>query len=121
MNPAQDDINLASPAFVGSGDPDGIWRRLQAEDPVHLTKAKLKRPFWSITRHEDAKLVRMNDSRIFSIRRAGSGVCLPARLPEFEGSGIIALHPSLPARAATRRMDGQPAVTPYRSPTRETA
>jgi cholest-4-en-3-one 26-monooxygenase len=79
--PAQDDINLASPAFFGSGDPHPIWQRLRAKDPIHLTKTNLKKPFWSVTRYEDAKFVLMNDNRFFSIQRSGAN--LPAG-PEFE-------------------------------------
>jgi cytochrome P450 len=77
----QDDIALATPAFFREGAPHPIWRRLRNEDPVHLTRTKLSKPFWSVTRHEDAKFVLMNDTRIFSIQR--SGPHLPAG-PEFE-------------------------------------
>jgi len=80
---AQDDMKLVTPAFYGSGDPHALWRRLRSEDPVHLTRTHFSKPFWSITRHEDAKQVLLNDDRIFSIERNGVGASLLAG-PEFE-------------------------------------
>jgi len=104
-DPAQDDIDLANPAFYGTGDPHPIWRRLRAEDPVHLTKTKLSRPFWSVTRHEDAKFVLMNDNRIFSIQR--SGAHLPAG-PEFENPDASLYTELSQSGKQLAVMDGQP-------------
>ena len=77
----QDDIDLTNPVFFATGDPQPIWRRLRREDPVHLTEGRLSKPFWSITRHADAKFVLMNDNRIFSVQRSGANLPMG---PEFE-------------------------------------
>jgi cytochrome P450 len=67
----QDDINLTDPAFFAAGDPDGIYRRLRREDPVHWTKGRLSFGFWSITRYQDVRDVYAADERSFSMQRNG--------------------------------------------------
>jgi cytochrome P450 len=104
-DPAQDDINLADPSFFAHGDPHAIWRRLRAEDPVHLTRSRLSKPFWSVTRHEDAKFVVMNDTRIFSIQR--SGPHLPMG-PEFENPDNSLYTELMGGGQQLAVMDGQP-------------
>ncbi len=60
--------DLTDPAFFADGDPYAIWRRMRAEDPVHLSRGRIDTPFWSVTKHEDALTVFRNPL-IFSSQR----------------------------------------------------
>ncbi|MDB5707743.1 MAG: cytochrome [Sphingomonas bacterium] len=102
---ADDDINLTNPMFFAAGDPHAIWRRLRTEDPVHWTQGRLRRKFWSITRHADVKFVLMNDHRIFSVQRAGAN--LPAG-PEFENPEDSLFTELTQSGQQLATMDGQP-------------
>ena len=82
MITSQDDFNLTDANFFATGDPYDLFRRLRAEDPVHLTKGKLRRSFWSVTKHEDALSVYRRASTDFG-NCAGSS--LPAG-PEVEAA-----------------------------------
>lgn len=77
----QDDIDLTTPSYFANGDPDALWARMRAEDPVHWTQGRLSRGFWSITRYEHAKLVYSGDNGLFSIQEYGN--VLPPH-PDFE-------------------------------------
>ena len=77
----EDDINLTAPSFFADGDPHAIWRRMRTEDPVHWTEGRLRKKFWSVTRHADARFVFMNDTRIFSVQKSGANLPMG---PEFE-------------------------------------
>src|ERR1700761_3736541 len=101
----QGDLDISDPAFYGSGDPQPIWRRMREEDPVHLTRTRLKKPFWSITRYADARFVFMNDNRIFSLQR--SGAQLPAS-PEFDDPDASLFTELSRSGAQLAVMDGQP-------------
>jgi cytochrome P450 len=74
MITSQDDFNLTDANFFATGDPYELFRRLRAEDPVHLTKGKLRRSFWSVTKHEDALSVYRRASTDF-------GNCAGSSLP----------------------------------------
>jgi len=67
MGERDDAYDLTDPAFFANGDPYAIWRRMRAEDPVHLTRGRLKNPFWSVTKHRDVLTV-LRDPLIFSSR-----------------------------------------------------
>lgn len=104
-DPVQDDINLADPNFFGTGDPHPIWRRLRAEDPVHLTKSRLSRPFWSVTSYENAKFVLMNDNRIFSVQLNSANLPMG---PEFEDPDASFFTELSRSGAQLAVMDGAP-------------
>jgi cholest-4-en-3-one 26-monooxygenase len=74
--PMDDDYKLSDPKFFANGDPHSIWAKLRAEDPVHWTKSKLGRDFWSITTHAEIQRV-LGDSSSFSSNRFGPS--LPTR------------------------------------------
>jgi cholest-4-en-3-one 26-monooxygenase len=59
--------DLTDAAFFATGDPYAIWRRMRAEDPVHLTRGRIKTPFWSVTKHSDVLTV-LRNPLIFSSR-----------------------------------------------------
>lgn len=101
----QDDIDLTNPVFFATGDPQPIWRRLRREDPVHLTEGRLSKPFWSITRHADAKFVLMNDNRIFSVQRSGANLPMG---PEFEDPDESLFTQLSRSAQQLATMDGQP-------------
>lgn len=101
----QDDIDLTNPVFFATGDPQPIWRRLRREDPVHLTEGRLSKPFWSITRHADAKFVLMNDNRIFSVQRSGANLPMG---PEFENPDESLFTQLSRSAQQLATMDGQP-------------
>jgi cytochrome P450 len=76
-----DDFNLTSPTFFADGDPEELYARMRAHDPVHWTQGRLSRGFWSVFRYKDAHHVYANDNRTFSIQESGN--VLPAH-PDFE-------------------------------------
>lgn len=75
------DLDLTTPAFFAEGDPLAAYARLREEDPVHWTKGRLSRGFWSITRYKEAQYVYANDNKSFSVQMWGN--VLPAN-PDFE-------------------------------------
>ncbi len=100
-----DDISLTDPSFFSSGDPHPIWRRLRENDPVHFTQGRLSKPFWSITRHADAKFMLMNDHRIFSVQRSGANLPMGPEFEDPEASLFTRLSQSAQQLST---MDGQP-------------
>ena len=76
----QDDLNLANQIFFADGDPDSIWRRLRAEDPVHWTQGGLSRGFWSVTKLEDVQAV-YRDAATF---KSGYGLPSSAEMEKFD-------------------------------------
>jgi cytochrome P450 len=102
---SQDGVDLTNPLFFADGDPHAIWRRLRRDDPVHLTEGRLSRKFWSITRHADARFVLMNDTRIFSVQRAGANLPMG---PEFENPEDSLFTRLAQSAQQLATMDGQP-------------
>ena len=51
------DYDLTDLDFFVSGDPHSVWKELRANDPVHWTQRLNKKPFWSITKYDDAQRV----------------------------------------------------------------
>jgi cytochrome P450 len=101
----QDDYNLTDPTFFAKGDPDAIWRRLRREDPIHWTKGRLGRGFWSVTRYEDVKNVYLRDNRTFLSQAWGAS--LPPG-PEFENPETNEFLRLFQAGAQLSGMDGEP-------------
>ncbi|MBO9499090.1 MAG: cytochrome P450 [Novosphingobium sp.] len=112
---SQDDVDLTNPLFFANGDPHAIWRRLRREDPVHWTEGRLKNRFWSVTRHADARFVLMNDTRIFSVSRAGANLPMG---PEFENPEESLFTQLTQSAQQLATMDGAPhnALRRYFSP-----
>lgn len=65
-----DDYKLSDPCFFANGDPHPLWARLREEDPIHWTRSKLGRGFWSVTRHADIQRI-LSDNANFSSNRFG--------------------------------------------------
>jgi cholest-4-en-3-one 26-monooxygenase len=68
-----DDLNLTDPTFFSGGDPHALWADLRRRDPVHCTKSRLGRDFWSITKHADVQHVFMHHE-LFSSRLTGATI-----------------------------------------------
>jgi cytochrome P450 len=62
---AAQDLNFTDPTFFATGDPHALWRRLRAEDPVHLTQTSYGRSYWSVTRLPEVRTV-YTDPVLFS-------------------------------------------------------
>ncbi len=99
--------DLTDPAFFATGDPHAIWRRMRAEAPVRLTRGRIRTPFWSVTRHEDALTVFRNPT-VFSSQRVSP--LLPvdtwAEAHEHEredGKGAILVMTDPPFHTALRK------------------
>jgi len=99
--------DLTDPAFFATGDPHAIWRRMRAEAPVRLTRGRIRTPFWSVTRHEDALTVCRNPT-VFSSQRVSP--LLPvdtwAEAHEHEredGKGAILVMTDPPFHTALRK------------------
>jgi len=67
------DANLTDPEFFAAHDPHPLFKRLRAQDPVHWTRGRLTRGFWSLTRYEDVLKV-YRDARTYSSQRYGTGL-----------------------------------------------
>jgi cytochrome P450 len=67
------DADLTDPEFFATHDPHAIFKQLRAEDPVHWTRGRLSRGFWSLTRYEDLLKV-YRDARTYSSERYGTGL-----------------------------------------------
>jgi cytochrome P450 len=65
--------DLTDPEFFATHDPHPVFKRLRAEDPVHWTKGKLTRGFWSLTKYEDLLKV-YRDALTYSSERYGTGL-----------------------------------------------
>jgi cholest-4-en-3-one 26-monooxygenase len=100
---SQDDLDLTSQDFFAHGNPDAIFRRLRAEDPVHWTVSNLSRGFWSVTKLEDVQAV----YRDLTYR---SGAGLPSS-PEMEAFDA---DPQKSARDKSLVSSNPPIHTPLR-------
>jgi cytochrome P450 len=67
------DADLTDPEFFATQDPHAIFKQLRAEDPVHWTRGRLSRGFWSLTKYEDLLKV-YRDARTYSSERYGTGL-----------------------------------------------
>jgi cytochrome P450 len=76
MNGEAEDLQLTDPHFFAVGDPNPIWSRLRQNDPVHLTKSKLGRDYWSVVKHPDVLTV-LKNPELFSSQMWGPS--LPSR------------------------------------------
>jgi cytochrome P450 len=99
--------DLTDPAFFAAGDPYAIWRRMRAEDPVHLTRGRIRTPFWSVTRHEDALTVFRNPA-VFSSQRVSPLLPVDTFAEEHEheredGKGAILVMTDPPFHTALRK------------------
>jgi cholest-4-en-3-one 26-monooxygenase len=75
------DNNLTNPEWYGSGEHYEAFRRLRAEDPVHLVKNEaFGKSYWGVFGYEDLRTA-MNDPRTYASRHAWSGGPVP-RSPE---------------------------------------
>jgi cholest-4-en-3-one 26-monooxygenase len=70
MTEHDDDLSLTDPHFFATGDPQRIFANLRRDDPVHWTKSRLGRDFWSVTKHKDVQAV-LRDPLLFSSREWG--------------------------------------------------
>src|SRR5581483_1421811 len=63
-SPSLDDEEIArkltDPAFFAQPGWLDLLGELRSEDPVHLVAAPRRRPYWSVTRYDDAKAVLEN-------------------------------------------------------------
>lgn len=100
-----DDINLTTPTFFAEGNPEEIYARMRRDDPVHWTRGRLSRGFWSVFRYRDAHDVYANDNRTFSIQESGN--VLPAH-PDFEDPANAESLRLTRAGANLAAMDGEP-------------
>ena len=64
------DDQLTTPAFFATGRHHEVFRLMREEDPIHWTVGKAVRPFWSLTRHADCKLM-FEDAQTFSSEHGG--------------------------------------------------
>ncbi len=99
--------DLTDPAFFAAGDPYAIWKRMRAEDPVHLTRGRIRTPFWSLTKHEDALTVFRNPL-IFSSQRVSPLLPVDRYAEEHEheredGKGAILVMTDPPLHTAMRK------------------
>ncbi len=107
MEPRDYAYDLTDPAFFAAGDPYAIWRRMRAEDPVHLTRGRIRTPFWSVTKHEDALTVFRNPG-IFSSQRVSPLLPVDTYAEEHEheredGKGAILVMTDPPFHTAIRK------------------
>ncbi|ORT56069.1 hypothetical protein BKD26_29575 [Streptomyces sp. CB03238] len=63
-----DEVDLHDPVLHGEGEPHSVWRHLRRHAPVHRHVTADGRPFWSVTRHQDAMRV-LRDHRAFTSAR----------------------------------------------------
>jgi cholest-4-en-3-one 26-monooxygenase len=99
--------DLTDPAFFAAGDPYAIWRRMRVEDPVHLSRGRIRTPFWSVTRHEDALTVFRNPV-VFSSQRVSPLLPVDTYAEEHEheredGKGAILVMTDPPFHTAMRK------------------
>jgi cytochrome P450 len=99
--------DLTDPAFYATGDPYSIWRRMRAEEPVRLTKGRIRTPFWSVTKHEDALTVFRN-AGVFSSQRVSPLLPVDTYSEEHEqerqdGKGAILVMTDPPFHTALRK------------------
>jgi cholest-4-en-3-one 26-monooxygenase len=99
--------DLTDPAFFATGDPYAIWRRMRAEDPVHLSRSRIRTPFWSVTKHEDALTVFRNPT-VFSSQRVSPLLPVDTYAEEHEheredGKGAILVMTDPPFHTAMRK------------------
>ena len=101
---ADDDLSLTNPAFFANGDPHALWRRLRAEDPVHLTQTNYGRSYWSVTKLADVRTVYTNPV-LFSAQKSGATLPLTAEFAD-------------PARSPSMRMAMEGAMLASNDPPR---
>ncbi len=99
--------DLTDPAFYATGDPYSIWRRMRAEEPVRLTRGRIRTPFWSVTKHEDALTVFRN-AAVFSSQRVSPLLPVDTFAEEHEheredGKGAILVMTDPPFHTALRK------------------
>ncbi len=70
----EEDLKLMDGAFFAQGYPYDLFRKMRDEDPLHWTKGKFGRDYWSVTRHADVQKI-LGDTERFSSQRWG--VSLP--------------------------------------------
>lgn len=101
----QIDFDLTTPSFFAEGDPLAAYKILRDEDPVHWTKGRLSRGFWSVTRYREAQFVYLNDDKAFSIQMGGN--VLPANT-DFEDPETDEALRLTREGANLSAMDGEP-------------
>ncbi|ATE66405.1 cytochrome P450 [Rhizorhabdus dicambivorans] len=84
------DFHLTDPAFFATGDTHALWRRLRTEDPVHWTRTRYDRGFWSVTRYRDVRKVYL-EPNLFSAQRSGATLPLSAEFADPERSPSLKL------------------------------
>jgi cytochrome P450 len=99
--------DLTDPAFFATGDPYAIWRRMRTEEPVRLTRGRIRTPFWSVTKHEDAQTVFRNPT-VFSSQRVSPLLPVDTWAEEHEheredGKGAILVMTDPPFHTALRK------------------
>jgi cytochrome P450 len=107
MEPQDYAYDLTDPAFFATGNPYAIWRRMRAEEPVRLTRGRIRTPFWSVTRHEDALTVFRNPA-VFSSQRVSPLLPVDTYAEEHEheredGKGAILVMTDPPFHTALRK------------------
>lgn len=78
---AIDDLKLSDPEFFATGDVHGLFAELRKSDPIHLTKGRFGRDFWSLTRHADIRNL-FRDPERFSSQRSGPSLPTTAELAD---------------------------------------
>lgn len=102
-----DDLRLMDGASFARGYPDELFKALRDQDPIHLTRGKFGRDYWSVTRHADVQAV-LGDAKRFSSQRWG--VSLPTS-PEMVD----------PVKSEHARLQQAGAMLPTQDPPRHTA
>ena len=76
-----DDLKLSDPDFFAHGDPHGLFTELRRDDPVHLTRGRYGKNFWSVTKMDDIRTV-FRDPLLFSSQRYGPTLHTEAELAD---------------------------------------
>ncbi|HET6859450.1 MAG TPA: cytochrome P450, partial [Streptomyces sp.] len=61
-------FDLTDPTLHSEGDPHAVWRALRQHDPVSRQVTLAGKPFWSVTKYDDAQLV-LRDHTLFTSER----------------------------------------------------
>lgn len=61
-------FDLTDPTLHSEGDPHAVWQALRRHDPVSRQLTPAGKPFWSVTKYEDAQTV-LRDHTLFTSER----------------------------------------------------
>ncbi len=106
-----EEINMINPRLWAERKASEYFKRLRAEDPVHLNDTEFTGRYWSLTRYRDIKDVDTSHNDFSSAHGIALGLPIDAPLPEgaLDVSMFIAMDPP---EHDEQRMTVAPIVAP---------